>query len=58
MLNLVSAFAWAGAIMFVVVKVGPNALRAVGLEGWWGALVPAVLVLLFFRWLGRPRKKK
>ena len=57
-LNLVSAFAWASAIMLAVVKVGPNALRAVGLEGWWGALVPAALVLLFFRWLGRPRKKK
>jgi membrane protein DedA with SNARE-associated domain len=56
-LNLVSAFAWAGSIMLVVVKLGPNALKAIGLEGWWGAIVPAVLVLLFFRWLGRPAKK-
>jgi hypothetical protein len=28
-----------------------------GLHGWWGALVPAALVLLFFNWLGRPKKK-
>jgi membrane protein DedA with SNARE-associated domain len=57
-LNLVSAFAWAGAIMLVVVKLGPNAMRAFGLEGWKSAIVPAVLVLLFFRWLGRPRRKR
>ena len=44
-LDLVSAFAWAGAIMLVVVKLGPNAMNALGLKGWWGALVPAVLVL-------------
>jgi hypothetical protein len=54
----VSAFAWAGAIMLVVVKLGPNAMRAFGLEGWKSAIVPAVLVLLFFRWLGRPRRKR
>jgi len=57
-LDLVSAFAWASAIMLVVVKLGPDAMNALGLKGWWGALVPAVLVLLFFRWLGRPRTRK
>jgi membrane protein DedA with SNARE-associated domain len=57
-LNLISAFAWASAIMLVVIKIGPNAMKALGLEGWWGALVPAVLVLVFLRWLGRPRKRK
>jgi membrane protein DedA with SNARE-associated domain len=56
-LNLVSAFAWAGSIMLVVAKLGPNALKAIGLEGWWGAIVPAVLVLVFFRWLGRPARQ-
>jgi membrane protein DedA with SNARE-associated domain len=54
LLNLVSAFAWAGAIMLVVGKLGPDAMVAFGLKGWWGPLVPAVFVLLFFRWLGRP----
>jgi membrane protein DedA with SNARE-associated domain len=56
-LNLLSAFAWAGSIMLIVAKLGPNALRAIGLEGWWGAMVPAVLVLAFLRWLGRPSRK-
>jgi len=57
-LNLISAFAWAGAIMFAVVKLGPDALSAFGLSGWWGPLVPAALILVFFRWLGRPRKAR
>jgi undecaprenyl-diphosphatase len=57
-LNLISAFAWASAIMFVVVKLGPNVLSRFGLEGWWSALVPAVLVVIFFRWLARPRTRR
>ena len=56
-LNLVGGFAWAGSIMLVVTKLGPNAMRAIGLEGWKGAIVPAVLVIVFFRWLGRPPRK-
>jgi membrane protein DedA with SNARE-associated domain len=52
-LNLISAFAWAGAIMLVIAKLGPDAMAAFGLRGWWGPLVPAALVLIFFRWLGR-----
>ena len=56
-LNLVSAFLWAGTIMLVVTKLGPRAMERFGLHGWWGALIPAALVLVFFNWLGRPRKK-
>jgi len=55
-LNLVSAFAWAGAIMLFV-KTGSKTLSAFGLNAWWGPLVPAVLVVIFFRWLGRPPKQ-
>jgi membrane protein DedA with SNARE-associated domain len=56
LLNLVSAFAWASAIMLLVVKVGPGALASIGLSGWWAPIVPAALVLIFVRWLGRPTK--
>ena len=55
-LNLVSGFAWAGAIMLFV-KLGSNALSAFGLSAWWGPLIPAVLVILFFRWLSLPHRK-
>jgi membrane protein DedA with SNARE-associated domain len=54
-LNLVSAFAWAAAIMSFV-KGGSTTLTAFGLNVWWGPFIPAILVVVFFRWLGsRPR---
>jgi membrane protein DedA with SNARE-associated domain len=55
-LNLVSGFAWAGAIMLVIIKLGPSALGALGLNAWWSPVIPAVLVIVFFRWLSRPRR--
>jgi undecaprenyl-diphosphatase len=56
LLNLVSALAWAGAIMLFV-KTGSKTLTAFGLNAWWGPLIPAVIVIVFFRWLGRSPKK-
>jgi len=55
-LNLVSGVAWAGAIMLFV-KLGSTTLSAFGLNVWWGPLIPAVFVILFFRWLSRPGKQ-
>ena len=57
-LNLVSAFLWASTIMLVVTKLGPSAMERIGLRGWWGPIIPALMVLVFFNWLGRPRRKK
>ena len=37
---------------------GPSAMERVGLTQWWGPIIPALLVVLFFNWLGRPRRKK
>ena len=54
LLNLVSAFGWAGAIM-VFVKTGSRTLNAFGLNSWWGPFIPAILVILFFRWLARSK---
>ena len=54
-LNLISAFAWAGAIM-AFVKGGSRTLLAFGLDAWWGPFIPAALVIIFFRWLSRPKK--
>ena len=54
-LNLISAFAWASAIM-AFIKGGATTLDAFGLNAWWGPFIPAVLIILFFRWLGRPAR--
>ena len=54
-LNLISAFAWAAAIM-AFVKGGSSTLVAFGLNAWWGPFIPAVLIIVFFRWLSRPKR--
>ena len=54
-LNLISAFAWAAAIM-AFVKGGSSTLSAFGLDVWWGPFIPAIMVILFFRWLSRPKR--
>jgi membrane protein DedA with SNARE-associated domain len=56
-LNLISGLAWAGAIMLVIVKLGPGALSALGVDAWWAPAIPALFVFLFFRWLSRPKRK-
>jgi membrane protein DedA with SNARE-associated domain len=52
-LNLVSALAWASAIMTLVAWGGPAALQYFGLQGWWAVAVPGAMIVLFFRWLGK-----
>ena len=56
LLNLVSAFAWAGAIMLLV-RGGSHTLSAFGLDAWWGPFIPAAIIVLFFRWLSRPTRR-
>ena len=56
LLNLTSALGWAGAIMLLV-RGGSKTLVAFGLDAWWGPLIPAVIVILFFRWLSRPARR-
>jgi membrane protein DedA with SNARE-associated domain len=52
-LNLISAFAWAGGIMLFV-KGGAKTLTAFGLNAWWGPFIPAGMLVLFVFWLSRP----
>jgi len=54
-LNLISAFGWAGGIMLLV-KAGALTMSAIGLNAWWGPFIPASLLLLFVFWLGRPSR--
>ena len=56
-LNLISAFAWAGALMLLV-KLGSRTLNAFGLNAWWGPFIPAALLIVFFVWLSRPSRPR
>jgi membrane protein DedA with SNARE-associated domain len=52
-LSFISALGWASGIMFVVHSFGPNSLSSLGVRAWWAPIIPAVIVVLFFRWLSR-----
>src|SRR5437867_6143738 len=52
-LSLISAVAWASAIMFAITTVGPTSLGALGVRAWWAPIVPALLIVGFLRWLSR-----
>ena len=51
-LNLVSAFVWAVALLAIVGWVGPTYLARYGLGGWKGAALIGLTVLAFFKVLG------
>lgn len=53
LLNLVSAFAWAGVLMTLTAWVGPTVMASLGLPRWAALIVPAALLGLFIFWLSR-----
>jgi len=53
LLNLVSAVCWAITLLVLVAWLGPTYLPELGISGWWSALIPALVILLVFRLLGR-----
>jgi membrane protein DedA with SNARE-associated domain len=53
LLNMAASFVWTAAILVTVLWAGPAFVQTFGLQGWWGFVVPAVLFVLFFRWLAR-----
>ena len=50
-LSFISAVAWAGGIMLVIRWLGPTSLSALGIKAWWAPAIPAIIIVLFFRWL-------
>jgi membrane protein DedA with SNARE-associated domain len=53
LLNFISAVCWAIALLVIVAWLGPTYLAALGISGWWSALVPALVIVVAFRLLGR-----
>ncbi|MEP6593084.1 MAG: VTT domain-containing protein [Acidobacteriota bacterium] len=55
-LNSVTALVWSVVLMALIAWVGPTYLAAYGLDGWKGALLVGVLIIVLFRaagWLER-----
>lgn len=53
LLNAVSALCWAGSLLLAVAWLGPAYLPALGISGWWSALVPAAVILFGLRMVSR-----
>ena len=51
-LNLLSSFVWAAALLVLVGWLGPAYLAQFGLAGWRGALAVGLTLLVLFRILG------
>jgi membrane protein DedA with SNARE-associated domain len=58
LLSLTSGVAWAAAVMGFVTYLGPTSLEQLGLQAWWTPVIPAILVILFFRWLARTEARQ
>lgn len=44
-LNIVASVVWAVVTLTLVAYLGPATLKRIGITGWWGALIPAAIVL-------------
>lgn len=57
LLSVLSCFAWAGLLLTLVAYAGPKWLPGVGISGWWAALIPALLLVVLFRVLGKAEEE-
>ncbi len=58
MLNAFSCLIWASSLLGLVAWFGPTVLGRLGISGWWAALLPAVLIVIVFRWIGHEEKEE
>jgi membrane protein DedA with SNARE-associated domain len=56
-LSIVASLVWAAALLVLIARVGPAYLPALGISGWWSALVPALLVVILFHVVGRLERR-
>jgi membrane-associated protein len=54
-LSLIGGFVWSALIVLIINRAGPALFL---FKAWWTPVVPAVLILLFFYWLGRASKTR
>jgi membrane protein DedA with SNARE-associated domain len=51
--NLAASAVWAVGVIALVAWFGPAYLSRLGISGWWSALVPALVIVVAFRVVGR-----
>lgn len=53
LLNGFTCFVWAGALLALVAWFGPTILGRLGISGWWAVVIPAAIIVILFKWIGR-----
>lgn len=53
LLNTFTCLIWATGLLALVAWFGPAVLTRLGISGWWGALIPAVVIVIVVKWMGR-----
>jgi membrane-associated protein len=56
-LNCLASVVWATALLVLVAWVGPAALPALGISGWWSVLVPPLFLIGLFRIAARAERR-
>jgi membrane protein DedA with SNARE-associated domain len=57
LLNSLAAIVWATGLLVIVAWAGPALLSKLGLSGWWGAVVPALIIVVLARLLSRAERR-
>ena len=58
LLNLFTCFLWASGLLGLVAWFGPTVLGRLGISGWWAVLIPATIIVIVFRWIGREEQQE
>jgi membrane protein DedA with SNARE-associated domain len=58
LLNLLGCIAWATGLLTLVAWFGPAILTRLGISGWWAAIIPALILIVVFRWVAIEEKKE
>jgi membrane protein DedA with SNARE-associated domain len=58
LLNGFTCVVWASAILALVAWLGTSVLSRLGISGWWAVVIPALFVVILFRWIGHEEKEE
>jgi len=57
LLHAFTCLVWATSLLGLVAWFGPAVLGKLGISGWWAALIPAVIIVIAFKWIGHEEKE-
>lgn len=58
LLNGFTCLIWATSLLALVAWFGPSVLGRLGISGWWAAVIPAILIVIIFRWIAHEEKEE